>query len=617
MVTPLLALYQFHNANQTPAKIAGYFAVSTAPDNVEDTEQPDPLQYAGLLDNISTNGKSPEEKIKAIAEDLVKRNQGEEAAELVISVHGYNMNLTDVKNRHLDSWHYINDEQNHVDAENSVFLGYRWPSEHVNVKGNALWRVITSLPVLLSWFLGLGVISLLVLIVQFTSWTALITSLFLFAANITIALMLLRISGYFRDIYRASHFGVPDLVELVRQLDKAIVELQMAKDGEAYKPQNYQRIKLNFIAHSMGAFVTTSVVRILSDVFDSRSIGSIDCADKAPPADIGNVFCLGRLVLIAPDIPFVSIILGRANFLKSSLRRFEEAYLFSSEGDLALRVASTAANYFSYPTSQREWGHRLGNVTVTPFKKSRDPIYGIVNCDELKENPLTVNLLKYLEINTLKEAVPLTRLQEQKDDNPDEESIANLFTYFDCTDYVDFKSGDSKQKSNILSYGFGRNPILTTLTYVKLVIDWFSGKIDVHGGYFSGKLSKDMIYKLAFSGLKSLLKAPSDAVLSTATFADSMPLAEDKQLENLKTELDRLKTQTEPNQTQLQTLQHAFTQRHQQNYLPFLEAFSDCCKERKIQVVLSPERFMVDILGDDRNEVRSRILAVGRLRKSC
>jgi hypothetical protein len=449
----------------------------------------------------------------------------------------------------------------------------------VTVKGNTLWSVITSLPVLLSWFLGIGVVCLLVLIFSFTGWTALLTSLFLFLANLTIALMLLRISGYFRDVYRASHFGIPDLVELVRQLDKAIEDLRIAeaeKNGQVYERQNYRRIKLNFIAHSMGAFVTTNVVRILSDVFDTRSIGSIAGSEKMPPADIGNVFCLGRLVLVAPDIPFASITLGRANFLKSSLRRFDEAYLFSSEGDLALRVASTAANYFSYPTSRREWGHRLGNVTVTPYPKSRDPVYGIVNCDALKTNPLKMNLLEYLEINTLKEAIPLTRLQQDKKDNPDEESIADLFTYFDCTDYVDFKGENSKQKTNILSYGFGRNPILTTLIYVKLVIAWFSGKIDVHGGYFDGKFSKDMIYKLAFSGFQALLKAPLGTKSVSAASTNST-----------------------------------------QNHLSLLEAFSERCKERKIQVVFSPERFKVDILGNDRNEVRRQILDAKNTRKSC
>ncbi|NJR51228.1 MAG: hypothetical protein HC780_18285 [Leptolyngbyaceae cyanobacterium CSU_1_3] len=37
-----------------------------------------------------------------------------------------------------------------------------------------------------------------------------------------------------------------------------------------------KRIRLSFIGHSMGAFVVTNAVRILSDVFDPGSIGSLD-----------------------------------------------------------------------------------------------------------------------------------------------------------------------------------------------------------------------------------------------------------------------------------------------------------------------------------------------------
>jgi hypothetical protein len=52
-------------------------------------------------------------------------------------------------------------------------------------------------------------------------------------------------------------------------------------------------------------------------------------SNKNPSGDISNVFSLGRLVLVASDIPAETIISGRANFLQSSLRRFDEAYLFS------------------------------------------------------------------------------------------------------------------------------------------------------------------------------------------------------------------------------------------------------------------------------------------------
>jgi hypothetical protein len=133
------------------------------------------------------------------------------------------------------------------------------------------------------------------------------------------------------------------------------------------------------------ALVVTNVVRILSDVFDpasivrnirgkkieSREADEFAAQKVVEPemlekvtADIGHVFSLVRLVLVSPDIPAEALIGNRANFLKSSLRRFKEAYLFSNEGDEVLRMISTAANYFSFPTRSRDYGYRLENVEV-------------------------------------------------------------------------------------------------------------------------------------------------------------------------------------------------------------------------------------------------------------
>ncbi|NJL46158.1 MAG: hypothetical protein HC922_11540 [Leptolyngbyaceae cyanobacterium SM2_3_12] len=104
--------------------------------------------------------------------------------------------------------------------------------------------------------------------------------------------------------------------------------------------------------------MVTNVIRILSDVFDSRSI------EHQPTSDVGDVYCLERLVLASPDIPVLTIISNRANFLASSLRRFSESYLFCSEGDIALRIASTAANYIAFPSRTQSRGYRLGNVAL-------------------------------------------------------------------------------------------------------------------------------------------------------------------------------------------------------------------------------------------------------------
>ena len=136
-----------------------------------------------------------------------------------------------------------------------------------------------------------------------------------------------------------------------------------------------KRVNLSFLGHSMGGLVITNVVRILSDVFDRGSIA------QHPSSEIGHTLRLGRLILASPDIPVLSVVSSRANGLASSLRRFDEAYLFSNEGDLALKLASTAANYISFPSAHHHHGHRLGSIAL------RDDVFekGIINLNNLRE----------------------------------------------------------------------------------------------------------------------------------------------------------------------------------------------------------------------------------------
>jgi hypothetical protein len=61
----------------------------------------------------------------------------------------------------------------------------------------------------------------------------------------------------------------------------------------------------------------------------------------------------------------------------------KEVHVFTNEGDLALRLASTAANYFSFPARSRLSGYRLGNLTLKHFRNARDrrgsrPSHGVV-----------------------------------------------------------------------------------------------------------------------------------------------------------------------------------------------------------------------------------------------
>jgi hypothetical protein len=312
-------------------------------------------------------------------------------------------------------------------------------------------------------------------------------------------LIILRLSTYFRDTYRATNYGVTDLVELIRQLDYTVK-----------LPRN-KRIKLSFISHSMGCFVVTDVIRILSDVFDVKSI------NKKPDSDIGNVFRLGRLVLVAPDIPVESILPGRANFLRSSLRRCEEAYIFCNEGDLALRFTSTAANYFSFPARTRISGYRLGNITVKHFNNKNDlvghtPRYGVVNLhkQDYGKGYRLDNPYKYLEIRS--SSSEHRKLEEITKMSEELVQPADLFTYFDCTDYKDDRIDQIGIVSSAIqkpAINFG-NYILLTLAFIRKSINNRDPQgIDTHTGYFGGGFSQKAIYELAFLGFQGFLESLS------------------------------------------------------------------------------------------------------------
>ena len=518
-----------------------YFIGSTAPNNVED--------------GISGGIENPQESIEKIAGFLCAQAE----PHVLIAVHGYNTALGEFasaqplrKGRGVKGWYQ--EIRNHIEGscslgtEGLVLIGYRWPSEQINGKGNdrfsyKLRYARRSLPVVLKAVL-LGAIALLLS----TGLVALIRGLsesdgfdavviiFLILAivpvSIVFTLFLLRIVGYFRDSYRATNYGVPDLVELIRQLDKAILAANPDRDwsgDEAASLTSLQgkRVKLSFIGHSMGGFVVTNTVRILSDVFDRQSIGGLGVNNKtkAPSPDIGNVFSLGQLVLVSPDIPAETIISGRANFLSSSLRRFQETYLFSNEGDMALKLASTAANYASFPAKTREGGYRLGNVVIRMPNNQSPQLgkflrYGIVNFDSANGGALlTVPFLDYLYI------LSDTSLSKRQQDilEPSQKPIAELFTVFDCTDYYEDapdSSGRAPKKVGLLTRALGKRS-LSLWDYAVLTIDMFTGRIDTHSGYFHSKdvkdakskpdarLTKQLIYGLACLGFGSFLASLS------------------------------------------------------------------------------------------------------------
>ncbi|MBW4462686.1 MAG: alpha/beta hydrolase [Nodosilinea sp. WJT8-NPBG4] len=565
----------------------------------------------------------PEPAIKQIAEFLC----AQDCPELLIAIHGYNTALGEFATDEnqlkqgggVKGWYQ--DIRNHIvkncdrRPQGLVFIGYRWPSEQIKGFGNdslssKLGAARRSLPIVLkvivvlalAALLGLSVVSLTTQWSGSTAFT--ITGVILLvsatlALSTVLTLFLLRVVGYLRDAYRATNFGVPDLVEFMRQLDKAIVEIGGLKGG---------RVKLSFIGHSMGGFVVTNTVRILSDVFDENSVGYTNLGlgkAKAPSPNIGHVFALGRLVLVAPDIPAETIISSRANFLTSSLRRFEETYLFSNEGDMALKLASTAANYASFPARTREGGYRLGNVVVklpeaSTVQPSAANQYGIVNLAPetgklldmtTRSQFATQGIAPSSEVITLPESeeadtaetiqtvkassylkylytLPKTSLLDRQIELlvPTQKPIAELFTVFDCTDYQE--ALPDQKLVGVLSHALGKQS-LNFWDYVKLTFAYFRGKIDTHGGYFcpgsadidpkngpvkpEARLSKQLIYGLACLGFQPLL----------ATMAGS-PNFEDRTLE----------------------------ERRQA-----LQQFSDLCEKHGIQALLAAERYNQAILG--------------------
>jgi pimeloyl-ACP methyl ester carboxylesterase len=624
MTAPLLSIQKLSPDN---LPFPAYFVASTAPINIEDNieaRQDDLTRDFECLNEISQH---------------LQKHKGD--AEILIVIHGYNTSKISVKNwfesiaRHL---------ANHFGKSRSpglLLIGYRWPSEQIRPREDEQQEeggsfqdkrqsAKLALPVLLGKVFRLGIVGLIVgslgalasmvaialpvpNAVIFLTIFSIITAISGTAISPVLTVIALRLVGYFRDNYRASNFGVSDLVELIRQIDNELIEASPGENRAAKESYwENDRIKLSFIGHSMGGFVVTNTVRILSDVFDPRSIGSIDMtkSEKEPPSSIGNVFSLGRLVLVSPDIPAETIISGRANFLQSSLRRFEEAYLFSNEGDMALRLASTAANYFSYPTKTQDGGYRLGNVTVRnstepqgagkPAQKKilkegaamRSESYGmivrlpdgqLVSLNEGQQISISGYPLDYLYI---REQTPLSQRQKAVALAPNQKPIGELFTFFDCTDYTE-KYVDLKGREKtigLVSHAL-RKQALTFGDYVSLTIDYFSGKIDTHGGYFSdgesepkkglkpeATFTKLAIYGLACIGFeKFLLELPEEPVFN------DYKVSFQKILENFQSPSSELTTE-------------------RRKKVALSQILSSICRDRGIQVLLAQKRYTLDVL---------------------
>jgi hypothetical protein len=489
-------------------QIPTYFIESTAPNNVDDTAVDKPMALEGLeLIEPSDDAVS---KIAEALSDAPHPN-------LVVMVHGFNNPQPAVLEMYKTAAQALAADAAIQNRKGLVCVGYRWPSEKMGQPAEGWWEALPTLP---SWILYLGValvagsLGLFYLAHGGSGGRSDVFSVFGHAlilagsvmAGLILTALLLRIIVYFRDNYRATNYGVSDLVQIIRAIDSAILERRGGNSAND--------VQLSFIGHSMGGFVVTNTIRVLSHVFERKVIAlnsygagsSSDNKPDLPSQNIGHAFSLKRFVLASPDIPAETLLSSRGNFLAAALSRFDEAYLFSNEGDEVLRQISTLANYFVFPAKSRKHGFRLGNVEI--LSKG----YGLIPASQH-------GFLDTLRIGnkTLQELYDA--LEEDKASRHHETRVRarallpEIFTYFDCTDYVE-PSPENGKPTGLLTFAKRRKRAnaqarLRWYSHLHLLFSYVvhHQKPNVHGGYFAGALSQQLIYRLACLGYGDTVKA--------------------------------------------------------------------------------------------------------------
>jgi hypothetical protein len=423
---------------------------------------------------------------------------GDQRLRLVVRIHGYNVPLSSVEQEYADAERKFQGDARRMATappeDYVLFVHYAWPSERIGAGGPLRW--IRAMPVGLLVLLALGGVFSMA-----ASGVAAVFGHLLLGIGIT--LTLLRMVVYFRDRDRAGTYGVFDAVEMVRALHHLVQEIgtdtgyiTRLKRGEA------RRISLSFLGHSMGTFLTTSLIRVLSNVFDADADSHLwednplgpfagpSCPTPASQekreqlrrqrAAIGDLFILDRLILVAADIPVWAITTGRSNYLASCLRRFSDTVLFVNEADMVLRLASTLANYFVFPSGTRMGGYRLGNLSIAG-RCGKDG-YGWRRSD-----------LGDLELQGVLRA---KRLCEPPFRCPLD--IGYPLHVIDCTDYTDGgRHLSAFTAGNALLRPFNYAATLVLMLLAPLGI----GQIDSHGGYFRGRFCLDLLYGLALRGI--------------------------------------------------------------------------------------------------------------------
>jgi len=522
---------------------------SSAPTNAEEGSLRLPLQGQGETLRDQTD-EALRQLRSSLATFLAGFRAGQQSSEsflnalqgklkIVLNIHGYS---TPLPNFHRHAFLATKNKlardraalatSNQTFGDYVVFIDYSWPSEQAFSLSPL--SVLRATPFLLRFLLILALLIALVggkLAFHFAvaaGWSLLIGSLAGVLLGISVALLLLRMVTYFRDRDRAASAAVYDGVELVRWLHQIFLEeittaapqihkveelRTLLKDdpGPAAaagtgKAEGKATVELSLLAHSMGCFVATQLVRTLTDVFDPQAIqrwrsigteGPFSAADPCGPAldrsitgGIGDLFTLGQLVLASPDIPVWALTNGRSNPLQACLRRFREVFLFTNDADVVLRLLSTLANFFVFPSSSREGGYRLGNVV---------PLEGR---DRWGTRRLDLNQIGFFgmgSVGRLNTPLSLTQAPFKARKVP-----ASHLNLIDCTDYCDEPvSGRGGWGPRLASRGPGWRP----LRYLFTLLAFVRGKLDPHGGYFQGVFCLDLIYQLLLSGSTKLESA--------------------------------------------------------------------------------------------------------------
>ncbi len=518
--TELFSAYKVKVQNQPDIHngLHAYLVESNAPDNIDEIDHCDNnIKYKGQYKDILTQLKVDGDG--GFIEEIANTLDNSKNPTLIISVHGFNNPPEVILPGFWKSFECVHADDK-VNNKDVVCIGYRWPSEAILAPRRTIFKSAPNFLKLLFYF-GIILLSILIITLILTWYehstgaiehetTILVgiadplaaLAVTLSFVSIPVTLFLLRLSVYFRDGYRATSFGIPDLVEIIRQIDKKLDERHNRHWLSRIGGQR-NRVQLSFIGHSMGCYVVTSVVRILSDVFDPATMReglnkshapAEEEDDKEKFSKIGHVFKLAQLILVSPDIPAEALITSRANFLSNSLKKFEEKYLFSNEGDEVLRQIATVANYFSFPTKNNKFGYRLGNVCL-PGK-----LWGISKGVEWSD--LTIGDMTISEICA---ELGIRRPSDLKHDLPAQ------ISYFDCTDCVDnLEKCGERGILTLASRGHpmkntGYNHLLLLLRY--LLPPESCLRVDVHGGYFRSPFLSKLIYRLACLGYEKTKEA--------------------------------------------------------------------------------------------------------------